>query len=237
MISHKLKFIFIHIPKTSGNSLSLLLRDCLDNRVIQQSSPMGIKQGIDIICEINKTSIKHEDIRYYEKLYGHKIKDYFKFTIVRNPYDRILSFYFWAKGNQNFNRNEFIHFIKKSTSHHPKDINQYSYISKEFHIVHYENLIDELKQIRFFQGKCSFDNYPHLNASSNRKVNQRRIYDEELKDLVYHKFKKDFELFGYDREYQESHRESPMSTFIKPDEKLERLNVRKIIELENRNIH
>ena len=27
MISHKLKFIFIHIPKTSGNSLSLYLKD------------------------------------------------------------------------------------------------------------------------------------------------------------------------------------------------------------------
>tara|TARA_B110000971_G_C19991266_1_gene492088 strand:- start:137 stop:397 length:261 start_codon:yes stop_codon:yes gene_type:complete len=31
MISHKLKFIFIHIPKTSGNSLSLFLKDFIEN--------------------------------------------------------------------------------------------------------------------------------------------------------------------------------------------------------------
>ena len=32
MISHKLKFIFIHIPKTSGNSLSLFLKDLVFNK-------------------------------------------------------------------------------------------------------------------------------------------------------------------------------------------------------------
>jgi hypothetical protein len=43
MISHKLKFIFIHIPKTSGNSLSLFLKDFIDNNVLQRSSNMGEK--------------------------------------------------------------------------------------------------------------------------------------------------------------------------------------------------
>ena len=36
MISHTLQFIFIHIPKTSGNSLSLFLKDCISNQVIQK---------------------------------------------------------------------------------------------------------------------------------------------------------------------------------------------------------
>lgn len=77
MISHKLKFIFIHIPKTSGNSLSLFLKDIIDNVVIHRDGKMGEKQGISIICEKTKKDIKHESIDYYKKLYGEKINNYF----------------------------------------------------------------------------------------------------------------------------------------------------------------
>lgn len=194
MISHKLKFIFIHIPKTSGNSLSLFLKDFIDNDVIHRSSIMGEKQGIDIICEKTKKDIKHVDITYYKNTYGEKINDYLKFTIVRNPYDRMLSFYFWSKGknNQKFNRNEFINFIKKTNSL------QHKFIDNTFHIIHFENLINELKNIECFKEIVDFNNYPTLNASSNSKRNYNEIYDKELKDLVFNKYKKDFELFGYE---------------------------------------
>ena len=194
MISHKLRFIFIHIPKTSGNSLSLFLKDFIDDDIIQKSSRMGEKQGISILCGEKGITIKHADIKYYENTYGEKINDYFKFTIVRNPYDRMLSFYFWSKrkNNQKFNRNEFINFIKKNKSL------QHKYIDNTFHIIHFENLINELKNIECFKEIVDFNNYPTLNASSNSKRNYNEIYDKELKDLVFNKYKKDFELFGYE---------------------------------------
>lgn len=194
MISHNLKFIFIHIPKTSGNSLSLLLKDFVDNKVINRSSKMGKKQGISIICEKNNKDIKHRRIKYYKKIYGKQINDYFKFTIVRNPYDRILSFYFWKKGknNQVFIRDEFIKFVKKKRSF------QHKYIDKSFHIIYFENLIEDLKKIECFKNVVNFDNYPKLNISSNSKLNYEELFDKELKDLVYNKYKKDFELFGYE---------------------------------------
>ncbi len=193
MISHKLKFIFIHIPKTSGNSLSLFLKDFIDNKVIHRSSNMGRKQGISIISEKTNKDIKHMDITYYKNTYGEKINDYFKFTIVRNPYDRMLSFYFWSKGknNQKFNRNEFIKFIRNNKSF------QHKYIDNTFHIIRFENLINELKNIECLKEIVNFNNYPTLNASSNSKRNYNEIYDKELKDLVFNKYKKDFELFGY----------------------------------------
>ena len=194
MISHKLKFIFIHIPKTSGNSLSLFLKDFIDNVVIQRSSNMGEKQGISVLCEKTKKDIKHANINYYKHHYGEKINDYFKFTIIRNPYDRILSFYFWSKGknNQVFNRNEFINFIKKNGSF------QHQYIDNTFHIIHFENLIKELKNIECFKEIVDFNNYPTLNSSSNSKRNYKEFFDKELRDLVFNKYKKDFELFGYE---------------------------------------
>ena len=48
MISHKLKFIFVHIPKTSGNSLSIFLKDFIDNNVIQRDNHIGENQAVII---------------------------------------------------------------------------------------------------------------------------------------------------------------------------------------------
>tara|TARA_B100000401_G_scaffold199391_1_gene134440 strand:+ start:3748 stop:4335 length:588 start_codon:yes stop_codon:yes gene_type:complete len=193
MISHKLKFIFIHIPKTSGNSLSLYLKDLIDNEVVIKNSPVGKNQGIKILCEHQKCDIKHASIDYYKKLYGEKINDYFKFTIVRNPYDRILSFYFWNKGGENhaFDRDEFITFVKKGISF------QYEGIDNSFHIVYFENLIHDLKKLNIFKNHVDFNDYPTLNASYNSQLDYNEIYDKELKDLVYKNYKKDFLRFGY----------------------------------------
>jgi hypothetical protein len=197
MISHKLKFIFIHIPKTSGNSLSLLLKDLINNG-ITCSKGNGNGEGIKVHCEKTKLDIKHKNINYYNSLYGKNINNYFKFTIVRNPYDRILSFYFWKKGtkNQVFNRKEFINFVNKKNS--SQSIHQYQYIDNCFHIIHFENLIDELKNIECLKDHVDFNNYPTLNASSNSKKNYNELLDKELKNLVYNKYKKDFQMFGYD---------------------------------------
>lgn len=154
---------------------------------------MDKKEGISIICEKNNKNIKHRRIKYYKKIYRKQINDYFKFTIVRNPYDRILSFYFWKKGknNQVFIRDEFIKFVKKKRSF------QHKFIDNSFHIIYFENLIEDLKKIECLKNVVNFDNYPKLNASSNSKLNYEELFDKELKDLVYNKYKKDFELFGY----------------------------------------
>lgn len=192
MISHKLKFIFIHIPKTSGNSLSLFLKNVIDNDVVVKNSIMGKNQGINIICEKTKKDIKHKYIKYYKKMYGSKIDNYFKFTIVRNPYNRILSYYFFTKGVNVFNRNEFIKFVKHNNSF------QHKYINNNFYIIRYENLMYGLKNIKPLKRVVNFNKYPMLNNSCNSKKKYKSIFkDKYLKDLVYNKFKKDFILFDY----------------------------------------
>ena len=202
MISHTLQFIFIHIPKTSGNSLSLFLKDCVSNQVIQRDSPLGKNQGIHIICEKNGRDIKHEDINYYYKLYSDRVTNYYKFAIVRNPYDRIMSFYFWKKGkdsNTEFDYNEFVKFVKQQSSYQYKYITNKKTQKIDCEIIHYENLIPELKQISTFQGKYDFDDYPTLNASANSKIDYHIYYNKytDLQGIVYKKFKKDFEFFDY----------------------------------------
>lgn len=193
MISHKFRFIFIHIPKTSGSSLSVFLKSFTDNTILKTSNIIQQINNLQVICERTGMDIKHKDIKYYENLYGNKINDYFKFTIVRNPYDRILSFYFFFKGNKNkvFNKNEFIDFLKKN------DFSQYKYVNDSIHIVHYENLINELKNIKCFKNIVNFNNYPKLNVSYNSRISYTDIFDEELKNLIFNKYMYDFKTFGY----------------------------------------
>ena len=68
----KKKCIFFHIPKTAGISLVKALFGDLD---------WG-----------------HRDVKYYRNVFNKKKFDsYFKFTFVRNPYDRLFSAYSFLK--------------------------------------------------------------------------------------------------------------------------------------------
>jgi len=71
MISHELKCIFIHIPRTAGSSIERTL------------------VGKDWWQIERKT--KHLVASQAKKLYSEYWDDYFKFSFVRDPYSRMLS--------------------------------------------------------------------------------------------------------------------------------------------------
>lgn len=74
MIIKQLQLIYIHIPKTGGSSIERIISDkCYDGRII-----IG-----HFIHETAIKLIKREP----------KFKDYYIFTTVRNPYDRLISQY------------------------------------------------------------------------------------------------------------------------------------------------
>ena len=70
MVSHKYKCIFIHLPKTGGEAISSLFKD-FDPQIPKHANAMQIRNYL-----------------------GQEIWDeYYKFTIVRNPFDQVLSMY------------------------------------------------------------------------------------------------------------------------------------------------
>ena len=80
MINHKHKFIFLHTPKTGGMSVGSALY-----------SALGIKDD-------------YQSFRiHYDDLNEEILKEYFVFTFVRNPWDRLVSDYrFKTEINSNF---------------------------------------------------------------------------------------------------------------------------------------
>ena len=84
MISHTHKFIFIHIPKTGGTSIESVLGD----------------RGISLQGPKNFNSVYHKHIAAprLRILLGTEYNKYFRFSIVRNPWDWLVSLYEYCRG-------------------------------------------------------------------------------------------------------------------------------------------
>ena len=77
MIIDTHKAIFIHIPKNAGTSIETYFAN--ESFRIQPS--------------------KHADIYEIKRKFKNSYNSYRKFTIVRNPYDKMVSWYFYLKRN------------------------------------------------------------------------------------------------------------------------------------------
>ena len=102
IISHKHKYIFIKAVKVGGTSVELnLAKSCGADDIVTP---------LDEASEKKDTDLYSQPARNYDGFFGHdpleEIKtkvgldiwnNYFKFTIVRNPWDTIVSMYCWLK--------------------------------------------------------------------------------------------------------------------------------------------
>ena len=107
IISHKYKFIFIHTNKCAGTSIEVSLASvCGDNDIIGPVTLEGLSD--DYKHPENYDKNKFEDtmtgVEIKDNISSDCWKDYFKFSVIRNPWDRVASIYnFMIKtiGSQN----------------------------------------------------------------------------------------------------------------------------------------
>jgi hypothetical protein len=216
IISHKKKFIFIHIPKTAGNAVSSSLLPYA--RFIEKIS--RYYQTKRIISSINKIFNLHDNgNKWINRLHKHTkaitvrdyigkdiYNDYFKFAFVRNPYDYQVSLYHYVKQANEHKDNKiaqnlsFKEFIYRRLEKRPLRQIDFLINEKGYIIVDYLGHTEKIQEnIDFIFNYINIPNnkLPILNRS-NRDKNFMYYYDEELKKDVFEYFKKDFESFGYD---------------------------------------
>jgi chondroitin 4-sulfotransferase 11 len=201
MISHKHKFIFIHINKCGGTTIDKLL-----------SRRFG----------------DHDDAPTYMLNYPNEFNLYFKFTSVRNPWDKVVSFYHYhvkRKWDLKWdwdatNAPAFTEFVKITSSYtkqkqesifqggpspctYHKRIasNQLDWITDENQniMVDYIMRLENLQQD--FDIVCDKigiprQQLPHQNKSKHKYYTE--YYDDETREIVAKKYAKDIEYFGYE---------------------------------------
>ena len=213
-ISHKNKIIFVHIPRTGGNSVEVALNMQVDNELFGLVDSFGNRLKINDLISLRPEKIvclQHLAAKEIKKMYPNIWNNYYKFAFVRNPWDRMVSFFHYSIQvredlqkrwgiNKNSNFKEFIIKIKNMPPSSVRDVTQQNYflldengsIAVDF-LGKFEGMDNDFKKICEATGINA--QLPMTNSS--RHINYRDLYDEETKKIVALLCHTDIELFNY----------------------------------------
>lgn len=212
MISHKHKFIFIHIPKCAGSSIETAFgidvnkSNLLDEQLF----------GWDPKSKIYLQHATPQQLLDFNLISQDEWDSYYKLIIVRNTWDKVMSDFFWFKSTKNFRgtfedylfgKNDFARFMnfgEKSYrgDHLTPQIDFMFYNSKKIKydkIIYFDknNLDEKLTGVvrdldlpsDFFKRK--------VQVGKKFKSHYSKFYTNKMKNQVYRKYKKDIDFFDF----------------------------------------
>jgi len=185
MMCCKNKFIFIHINKTGGSSIEKAFEE------------YGIKK-VPVYNDTFQHS-QHFTYKDYKKYLGNDFKKYYKFTVIRNPWDRAVSYYHngaitdgldfsdWV--NDRYNNKNFKDYLRMY-----QPCSEWIETNKIDFILRFENLEKDF-EILMNNLKLNLI-LPKINITKNRNPYQY-YYNEDTKNIISNYFKKDIINFNY----------------------------------------
>lgn len=200
MISISNNFLFIHVPKTGGNSVqSVLLPFCDDYKALLNPRHDGEER-----FEIRSKTLdihKHSSLEEYRlQLDPDLFERLIKVTCARNPWDRCISFFHSPhRGDVSWSEQAFEEFIIEKIKPH-RDFLQITGGAEDAYDNVDVNLRHETLQADFelFCQKIGINapSLPTLNVSS-RKHYRDYYTSERLINLVAERYADDIKRFGY----------------------------------------
>lgn len=186
MISHKHKFILILPPKTASTTLVSALMDFVDiSKIIYQPE----RGTFDFLENGSSGDRKHAKLITYSSEY---INTYKLYGVVRNPYERMVSWWLWHSSFSQENKS-FLDFLKFSSQW--MKISYYKYFgNRKIGILRYENLASDFACFCDEVG-IARQQLPHVNKTNHKHYTE--YYDEETREIVAQKYAQDIEYFGY----------------------------------------
>ena len=203
MICKKQKVIFCHIPKTAGQSIEKAI---ISNVGLSHEDRGKFLLGFNNESNKGPRRLAHLFLSEYKEL-GHisneKFAEYFKFTIVRNPYSRLIS-------ELNY-RNVPIQPIEKYVNSIPKLYykDKWRHICPQtFYIYDGKSLNTEINKIYYFEKLseafadlkrrlfCANIYLSHENKSLNKSWIKEKLTRNDL-DFINDYYDLDFKMLGY----------------------------------------
>ena len=225
MLCHHYECIFVHIPKTGGQSIENFF---LDNIGLSWDLRAPLLLRSNSIQELGPPRLAHLTASEYIKLkyVSEKIFiNYFKFSFVRNPWARLVSHYRYSRlyslyPFKYFVKNVFLQRYYKKNYWFLRPQYEFLYSNKGQLLVDFVGKFECLDlDFKYVANKLGFYNPEllHINKSKNNYLERllckiprfnylkrslandyRDYYDIESRDVVSRLYEKDIELFEYE---------------------------------------
>lgn len=211
MISHRHKCIFIHIPKCAGTSIKYFL---FPSENIHWYDPNY--EAVHGWCPERKFFMQHAtttQLLETELITRDQWDTYFKFTFVRNPWDRAVSDYFWLMKDQNI-KDTFTNYLNGAGKFYPYLHDEGTNYYRGEHVLPQTkffntsgpNQLDFVGRFESFETdmntvlshlnvKQPFE--VHMNKRKKSKRHYSRMYSDQLRDKVSESYWDDISLLGY----------------------------------------
>lgn len=189
------KVIFVHIPKAAGTS----------------------------VCKavFNSSDSSHYTARCFRSDNPKKFQSYYKFTVVRNPYERFCSAYNYIQNggerlsakDKHFRDTFLINYAdindfaengltKEEVGQRPHFDSQHEYVYDNDSSTLIVDYVGRLENLDAFSEHLSEKLNSTINVGHQNKTNNNRNVielSEKAKKFVYEYYRKDFELLGYEQ--------------------------------------
>jgi sulfotransferase famil protein len=228
IISHEYKYIFIKTNKTAGTSIEIALsKFCGPRDVITPIVPedeetrreLGYRGPQNYWAPISDYSLRElarwvlrsaRKRRYYNHISAREIRthlspevwnSYYKFCFERNPWDRMISYYYWrCKTEPRPTISEFIDsevaLMLKRRGHDLYTVDGQIVVDR---ICRFENLVEEMDAVRLQIGIPEPLELPRTKTKYRQdKRSYREILGEQDRAKIAALFKDEIELLGYE---------------------------------------
>ncbi|MBU7583989.1 MAG: sulfotransferase family 2 domain-containing protein [Nostoc sp. TH1S01] len=215
IISHSKKFVFIHVYKTAGTSVTDALQKW--NSLTENIFLRGIEKTLNIeiytkgymskLRMINRLKGGcHADVCDLQRNMPEEMfKSYFKFAFVRNPWAWQVSLYEYSKRKKGHHQremmnkfldfNEYIHWRVENEVRYQTDV----LLNKQGKFgLNYLGRVEDID--KDFEFCCKQLNIQAVLPKHNVSVTKdyRTYYSEKTAQMVAEAFQKDIDNFGYD---------------------------------------
>jgi hypothetical protein len=215
MISLSKKFLFVHMPKTGGNSVQNILKEYANDEITTDKARQDGVERFDILSEIGTT--KHAKLFDYKgRMEANVYNSLFKFSIVRNPWDRAISSYFFkyfaaelAKGRKAeeveepvFIAEDFIYWLQRvprleDMLLHDESNSKIDFIN-DTDLDFFMKTETLQKDLDFLCEKLGIKSQTLAVRNKSVRGEYTKYYDENLKSIIANRYKNEIEFFEYE---------------------------------------